>query len=145
MTCSGSGPARGRRSAFPGPGGYAEGASHAILHVIAGRERRELLNGVIDHNAFTGQGLVETVGKLKVRGLPYDLGRLPGYGTWQLFFFDLNGAKVEIDFDPADRRPPEPRLCPSPGCAAVRVAGALAHFSEFKHYLPKMESSTVFL
>ena len=90
---------------FPGAWLYAEGASHAILHVIAGRERRELLKGVIDHNAFTGQGLVETVGKLKVRGLPYDLGRLPGYGTWQLFFFDPNGAKVEIDFDPAEPAP----------------------------------------
>jgi catechol 2,3-dioxygenase-like lactoylglutathione lyase family enzyme len=60
---------------------------------------------VIDHNAFTGQGLVETVGKLKARGLSYDLGRLPGYGTWQLFFLDPNGAKVEIDFDPAEPAP----------------------------------------
>jgi catechol 2,3-dioxygenase-like lactoylglutathione lyase family enzyme len=90
---------------FPGAWLYAEGASHAILHVIAGRERRELLKGVIDHNAFTGQGLVETVGKLKARGLSYDLGRLPGYGTWQLFFLDPNGAKVEIDFDPAEPAP----------------------------------------
>jgi catechol 2,3-dioxygenase-like lactoylglutathione lyase family enzyme len=91
--------------AFPGAWLYAEGARHAILHVIAGRPRRELLKGVIDHNAFTGQGLTETVDKLKARGLPYDLQRLPGQGTWQLFFLDPNGAKVEIDFDPAETAP----------------------------------------
>lgn len=90
---------------FPGAWLYVEGAGHAILHVIADRMRQELLKGVIDHNAFTGQGLVETVGKLEGRGIAYDLQRLPGYGTWQLFFFDPNGAKVEIDFDPAEPAP----------------------------------------
>ena len=40
--------------------------------------------------------------KLKARGIKYDLRRLPqsGHagGTWQLFFFDPSGARVEIDF-----------------------------------------------
>ena len=90
---------------FPGAWLYAEGARHAILHVIADRARAELLKGVIDHNAFTGTGLVETVGKLRAHGIPYDLMRLPLVGTWQLFFCDPNGAKVEIDFDPAEPAP----------------------------------------
>jgi len=90
---------------FPGAWLYAEGASHAILHVIADRPRAELLKGVIDHNAFTGQGLTETIRKLQARGIPYDLKRLPLYATWQLFFLDPNGAKVEIDFDPAEPAP----------------------------------------
>ena len=33
----------------------------------------------------------------------YDLRRLPDYGTWQLFFYDPNNAKVELDFDAAEQ------------------------------------------
>jgi len=97
----------GPRPAFDFPGAwlYPPGGPHAILHIMAGRPRRELVKGVIDHNAFTGQGLVETVGKLEARGIWDDLQRLPGIGTWQLFFHDPNGAKVEIDFDAAEPAP----------------------------------------
>lgn len=90
---------------FPGAWLYAEGGSDAILHIIAGRPREELRKGVIDHMAFTGRDLARSVGKLKARGVAYDLRKLPAYGTWQLFFFDPNGAKVEIDFDPAETAP----------------------------------------
>ncbi len=91
--------------AFPGAWLYGEGGSDAILHIIAGRPREELRKGVIDHMAFTGSDLARSVGKLKARGVAYDLRKLPAYGTWQLFFFDPNGAKVEIDFDPAETAP----------------------------------------
>jgi len=90
---------------FPGAWLYAEGGSDAILHVIADRPREELRKGVIDHMAFTGRDLARSVGKLKASGVAYDLRKLPAYGTWQLFFFDPNGAKVEIDFDPAETAP----------------------------------------
>jgi catechol 2,3-dioxygenase-like lactoylglutathione lyase family enzyme len=90
---------------FPGVWLYPDGGDHAILHVIADRSRHELVKGVIDHNAFTGQGLWETVERLTRRGIPYELQRLPVYGTWQLFFHDPNGAKVEIDFDAAEPGP----------------------------------------
>ncbi len=88
---------------FPGAWLYAEGGRDAILHVIAGVERKVLVKGVIDHMAFTGRDLPATVKRLKERGIGYELRRLPEYGTWQLFFHDPNGAKVEIDFDPAER------------------------------------------
>ena len=48
--------------------------------------------GVIDHLAFSA------------RGVPYDLRRQAGSGTWQLFSFEPNGARVELDFDPAEER-----------------------------------------
>ena len=35
----------------------------------------------------------------------YELRKLPDYGTWQLFFNDPNGAKVELDFDAAEPAP----------------------------------------
>ena len=73
--------------------------------MVAGKERKLLVKGVIDHMAFFGSGLSEAVAKLKARGIDYELRRLPEYGTWQLFFHDPNNAKVEIDFDAGEPAP----------------------------------------
>jgi len=81
---------------FPGAWLYAGGA--AVLHVIGGRPRDELRAGVIDHMAFSATGLAATLGKLDARGIAHDCRRLVGAGTWQLFFHDPNGARVELDF-----------------------------------------------
>jgi catechol 2,3-dioxygenase-like lactoylglutathione lyase family enzyme len=87
---------------FPGAWLYAGG--QPILHVIGGRPRDELKAGVIDHMAFTSNGLAATIAKLEARGLPYDCRRLPDRGTWQLFFHDPNGARVEMDFTADEAR-----------------------------------------
>ena len=88
---------------FPGAWLYARGGKEAILHVIAGKPKAELVKGVIDHMAFTGRDLPGMLAKLKARGIEYDLRQLPEYGTWQLFFFDHNDAKIELDFDAAEQ------------------------------------------
>ncbi len=90
---------------FPGAWLYADGGKgpHPILHIVNGRKAR--VAGVIDHVAFGGAGLVAAVAKLKRKGIDYEVRRLPAYGTWQLFFNDPNGAKVEIDFDAAEPAP----------------------------------------
>lgn len=92
---------------FPGAWLYADGGrgKDPILHVVAGKDRRILVKGVIDHMAFYGEGLGETVAKLKAKGIAYELRQLPEYGTWQLFFHDPNNAKVEIDFDAREPAP----------------------------------------
>jgi catechol 2,3-dioxygenase-like lactoylglutathione lyase family enzyme len=90
---------------FPGAWLYATGGSDPILHIVAGVERKVLVKGVIDHMAFTGRDLAATVQKLKEKSISYELRKLPSYGTWQLFFHDPNGAKVEIDFDPVEAAP----------------------------------------
>jgi catechol 2,3-dioxygenase-like lactoylglutathione lyase family enzyme len=92
---------------FPGAWLYADGGKgkDPILHVVAGKQKKDLVKGVIDHMAFSGSGLAAVVAKLKGRGIAYELRRLPAYGTWQLFFHDPNGAKVEIDFDAAEPAP----------------------------------------
>jgi len=88
---------------FPGAWLYARGGKDPILHVIAGRQRRDLVKGVIDHMAFTGRDLAGTLDKLKARGIEHELRPLPGSGIWQLFFHDPNNALIELDFDPAER------------------------------------------
>jgi catechol 2,3-dioxygenase-like lactoylglutathione lyase family enzyme len=92
---------------FPGAWLYADGGrgKDPILHIVAGVDSKRLVKGVIDHMAFSGKGLAQAVAQLKQRGIHYELRRLPAYGTWQLFFHDPNGARVEIDFDPAEAAP----------------------------------------
>ncbi len=88
----------GPRPAFAFPGAWLYAGGSPILHVIGERPKSELRAGVIDHMAFTASGLAATVSKLKERSIDYDLRRLVGRGQWQLFFFDPNGARVELDF-----------------------------------------------
>ena len=92
---------------FPGAWLYADGGKgpDPILHIVAGIKKDRLVKGVIDHMAFSGQGLNAAVDKLKQRGVKFELRRLPHYGTWQLFFFDPNNARVEIDFDKSEQGP----------------------------------------
>jgi catechol 2,3-dioxygenase-like lactoylglutathione lyase family enzyme len=91
---------------FPGAWLYAgRDRERAILHIVAGRKVPNPPAGVLDHMAFFGQDLGATVAKLEQRGVEYDLRRLPEYATWQLFFHDPNGAKVEIDYDPKEPAP----------------------------------------
>jgi catechol 2,3-dioxygenase-like lactoylglutathione lyase family enzyme len=92
---------------FPGAWLYAEGGrgKDPILHIVAGIRKERLVKGVLDHMAFSGKGLAVAVAKLKQKNIKYELRRLPEYGTWQLFFFDPNDAKIEIDFDPQEAAP----------------------------------------
>lgn len=92
---------------FPGAWLYARDGSEAILHVLGGRDRERLVRGVIDHMAFTARDLGDVVALLEADGIEYHLRRLPDDGTWQLFFFDPNNARIELDFDAAEPGPAE--------------------------------------
>ena len=89
---------------FPGIWLYA--GDQPVLHVITGRPLPEQRAGVLDHMAFSATGLPATAAKLKARGIKYDLRKQAGeVGVWQLFCFDPNGAKVELDFDAGEQAP----------------------------------------
>ena len=55
--------------------------------------------GVIDHMAFSATDLRAVKARFDARGMKYDLRQQVGAGIWQLFCFDPNGAKVDLDFD----------------------------------------------
>ncbi len=95
----------GKRPNFKFPGAWLYSNGQAILHVIAGNKLPETREGVIDHMAFSATGLIDMVERLKSRGLEYDLRRLDDANVWQLFFFDPNGAKVELDFELSEPAP----------------------------------------
>ncbi|HEX6706957.1 MAG TPA: VOC family protein [Albitalea sp.] len=87
---------------FPGAWLYSDGAPSAVLHIVFGRALPAQRAGVIDHMAFSAQGLKAVKARFDERGVTYDLRRQAGAGTWQLFSHDPNGARVELDFDPAE-------------------------------------------
>ena len=87
---------------FPGAWLYADDV--AILHVVGGKTREHLKPGVIDHMAFTSQGLAATLAKLTAHNVEHVCRQQIGTRTWQVFFFDPNGARVELDFDPEEAK-----------------------------------------
>ena len=88
---------------FPGAWMYASG--RPILHISGGRKKDDLRPGVIDHMAFSASGLGDVLARLDRMGIHYAHRRQAGAGTWQVFFFDPNGARVELDFDPGEPDP----------------------------------------
>jgi catechol 2,3-dioxygenase-like lactoylglutathione lyase family enzyme len=94
----------GARPPFDFPGAWLYAGDTPIVHVIGGRPADELRPGVIDHMAFTAHGLSSTLALLASRNIEHTCRRLVGAGTWQVFFFDPNGARVELDFAPDEAR-----------------------------------------
>lgn len=85
---------------FPGAWLYARGV--AVLHIIYGRPMPEPRTGVIDHMAFSASGMQAVKARFDASGVSYSLRQQTGSGIWQLFSFDPNGARVELDFDPSE-------------------------------------------
>ena len=86
---------------FAGAWLYGEGPQ-PLLHMYFGRQMPEPRAGVIDHMAFSATRLQAMKDRFDAADIPYELRRQAGAGTWQLFSHDPNGAKVELDFDPAE-------------------------------------------
>lgn len=87
---------------FPGAWLYADGGTQAVLHIYWDRPMPSQRTGVIDHMAFTASGLKAVKARFDAAGVKYDLRQQRGAGTWQLFSFDPNGARVELDFDASE-------------------------------------------
>lgn len=85
---------------FPGAWLYAGGS--AVLHIIYGRPMPNPRTGVLDHMAFSAVDLKATKKRFDASGLKFTLNRQRDTQIWQLFSFDPNGARVELDFDPAE-------------------------------------------
>lgn len=82
---------------FPGAWMYCH--EQPVLHIMDKGALPAEKAGVLDHMAFSATGLARTLAQLKSRALPYNLVRQQETGVWQLFFYDPNGARVELDFD----------------------------------------------
>jgi len=88
----------GPRPAFDFPGAWLYQGGQPILHIVGGRTKEELRPGVIDHMAFSAVDLSDTLARLTAHNVAHSCRRQVGSGVWQVFFFDPNGARVELDF-----------------------------------------------
>ena len=92
----------GPRPPLPFDGAWFYLGGTAVLHAIGRDQAPDPRGGVLDHMAFSATDLARTLGELKARSIEYELIRQVGSGTWQVFFYDPNGAKIELDFVPEE-------------------------------------------
>lgn len=59
-------------------------------------------SGVIDHVGFRATGLEETIARLNSLGIAFKERQVNDQGLYQLFLFDPNGVKVELNFDASE-------------------------------------------
>ena len=59
-------------------------------------------SGAIDHVAFRCTGLRETLAHLRAQGVDFKERQVNDQGLYQLFLFDPNGIKVELNFANAE-------------------------------------------
>jgi catechol 2,3-dioxygenase-like lactoylglutathione lyase family enzyme len=59
-------------------------------------------SGVVDHIAFRAHGLAGTMTHLRALGVDFNQRMVSDQGLYQLFMFDPNGVKIELNFDNAE-------------------------------------------
>ena len=69
--------------------------------------------GALDHLAFRATGLKEMLLHLKKQGISFSQRRANGQALFQLFFFDPNGIKIELNYDAAEAEGIAPELMAS--------------------------------
>jgi catechol 2,3-dioxygenase-like lactoylglutathione lyase family enzyme len=69
--------------------------------------------GALDHIAFRAEGLRRTMEHLQRRGVPFMQRRANGQALFQLFLFDPNGIKIELNFAAAEAEGIAPELMAS--------------------------------
>jgi len=60
--------------------------------------------GVIDHVAFRATGLATMIEHLKKLDIPFKERQVDNQALYQLFLFDLNGVKVELNYEAAEAK-----------------------------------------
>ena len=64
--------------------------------------QQETGSGLIDHIAFNSTGLTKMLAKLDSLGVDYTERRVDTNSRYQIFFFDPNGVKIELDFQASE-------------------------------------------
>jgi catechol 2,3-dioxygenase-like lactoylglutathione lyase family enzyme len=59
-------------------------------------------SGVIDHIGFRATGLDDTIDRLNRLGIDFQERQVNDQGLYQLFLFDPNGVKVELNFSASE-------------------------------------------
>jgi catechol 2,3-dioxygenase-like lactoylglutathione lyase family enzyme len=66
--------------------------------------------GAIDHIAFRATGLPQMIEHLRAEGVQFSQRRANGQALFQLFFYDPNGIKIELNYAAAEAEGIAPEL-----------------------------------
>jgi catechol 2,3-dioxygenase-like lactoylglutathione lyase family enzyme len=90
-------------------------AANEIQKKYLGRtsEKSDAGTGAIDHIAFRATGLRSMLLHLKKERIAFSQRRANGQALFQLFFYDPNGIKIELNFDAAETDGIAPELMAS--------------------------------
>jgi len=66
--------------------------------------------GVIDHIGFRCTGLEDMIERLKTHGIDFKERQVDDQGLYQLFLFDPNGVKIELNFANSEVKGRKPQL-----------------------------------
>ena len=69
--------------------------------------------GAIDHIAFRASGLPQMIEHLRKEGIAFSQRRANGQALFQLFFYDPNGIKIELNYAAAEAEGIAPELMAS--------------------------------
>jgi hypothetical protein len=68
----------------------------------SGKKDQEEGTGAIDHIAFRATGLRAMIDHLQKERIAFSRRRASGQALFQLFFYDPNGIKIELNYDAAE-------------------------------------------
>jgi catechol 2,3-dioxygenase-like lactoylglutathione lyase family enzyme len=79
----------------------------------SGKSAQDNGTGAIDHIAFRATGLRDMLQHLRREKVSFTQRRANGQALFQLFFFDPNGIKIELNYDAAEAEGIAPELMAS--------------------------------
>jgi catechol 2,3-dioxygenase-like lactoylglutathione lyase family enzyme len=92
----------GPRPPFGSPGSWMYAGGHPIVHISSRRGDPMQGSSQIDHIAFGATGIAATLEKLKSHKIAYQCVIVPESEVRQVFFLDIEGNKLELDFAPGE-------------------------------------------
>lgn len=114
----------GSRPAFDAPGAWLYAGGHPILHLSPRKMRAAKTTGRFDHIALSAQDLPGVLRKLKrlkidhaVRVIPEMEGNVASGGR-QVFLWDPDNVKIELNFAAHERLPRGTKLADRPPTSA---------------------------
>ena len=86
-----------RRPAVPQPGTWLLVGDHPAVHVNFVDRDRAGVTGSIDHVAFEGSGYDDMRARLDELGVAHEVVESPQFNLKQIYVFDPNGVRIEIN------------------------------------------------
>ena len=93
--------------------GTASENQKKYLGRTSGKSAQEEGTGAIDHIAFRATGLRAMIDLLQEERIAFSRRRANGQALFQLFFYDPNGIKIELNYDAAEAEGIAPELMAS--------------------------------